>query len=465
MNPLLKRIHHIIVSSSLLSDESSLIIGVSGGADSIALLHILSILFPATRRIVVYVDHGLRPNETDAEKKMVQEQAGICCADFETVAVDVQGEKDKNKCSLEEAARTLRYRAFEDIRIKHKATTIAVGHTANDQAEEVLLRLIRGSGSAGLSGMNQLRGHIIRPLLHETKKTLLHYLQEQHIPFCQDSSNFDTRFLRNKIRLELLPILERDYNASMQQTLLQTAAVLSDEDSLLTQLTEAILPEVLQKEPGKITLSLPLFTEQPVAIQRRVLDNICWTLHSKPSFKKIQSLLKLAATNEQKEIHLTDGLRAVKHKDTILFHRPSSKKGYRGPGVVHKTFSPVSIPSPGIYPVPGLAHTLSITKLAFSPDLLKSPGTVFVVDANAIKFPLYLRQIRAGESFHPLGAPGRKKIARFLSDQKIPTMERNNYPLLLSGEKNVALAGIRIDHEFRITQTTSQVLLLQWQKS
>ncbi|HIQ37554.1 MAG TPA: tRNA lysidine(34) synthetase TilS [Desulfocapsa sulfexigens] len=464
MTPLLKRIHQSIVSASLISDDTSLIIGVSGGADSMALLHILSVLFPATRRIAVYVDHGLRPDETDAEKSLVQKQAKICCANFETVAVDVQGEIIKNKCSLEEAARILRYQALEDIRIKHKSTTIAVGHTANDQAEEVLLRLIRGSGSRGLSGMNQRRGNIIRPVLNETKEKLLTYLQEQHIPFRQDSSNFDTRFLRNKIRIELLPILERDYNRSIQQTLLQTAAILKDEDRFLTQLTEEVLPKLLQKEPGKITLTLAIFTEQPIAIQRRIFDTICWRLHSKPSFKKIQSLLRLAASNEQKEIHLTDGLRAVRQKDTILFHRPSSKKGYRGAGFIPKTFSPISIPCPGTYPVPGLDHTLSITKRAFSSDLLKSPGAL-VVDANIIKFPLYLRKPREGEYFHPLGAPGRKKISRFLSDQKIPTMDRNNYPLLLSGDKCVALAGIRIDHEFRITETTNQVLLLQWRDS
>ena len=463
MKPLLKRIHKTISSSSLFNDESALLIGVSGGADSIALLHILSVLFPDSRRIAVYVDHGLRPNETEAEKKLVLKQAEICCANFETVRVDVHGEKKKSNSSLEEAARILRYQAFEEIRLKYKADVIAVGHTANDQAEEVLLRLIRGSGSTGLSGMNTRNERIIRPLLHETKESLVQYLQEQQIPFCQDSSNLDTNFLRNKIRLELLPILERDYNTSMQQTLLQTAMVLNDEDILLASLTEAVLPKLLQKETEAIRLVLPLFMEQPVAIQRRIIDAICCTLHSKPSFKKIQSLLQLAATPEQKEIHLTDGLRAVRNKDNILFHRPSSEKGYRGPGIIPKTFSPIPIPCPGNYPVPELNHTLSVSKLVFSPELLDKQNSL-VVDAEKIIFPLTLRHQKSGEIFHPLGAPGRKKISRFMSDQKIPATERNDYPLLLSGEKPVALAGMRIDHTFRLTQRTSHVLVLQWRK-
>lgn len=464
MKPLLKRIQHTITNSSLLQDGTPLIIGVSGGSDSIALLHILSVLFPATRRVAVYVDHGLRPDETDTERKLVQKQAKICCAEFESVTVDVQNKKKKNNCSLEEAARILRYQAFEKIRIKYRADTIAVGHTTNDQTEEILLRLIRGAGSTGLSGMKPKYGHIIRPLLQETKENLLHYLQEQHIPFCQDSSNLDTNFLRNKIRIELLPILERDYNPSIQQTLVQTMTVLNDEDKLLAQLTDEVLPKIIQKDKERITLTLPLFIKQPVAIQRRILDSICWTLHSKPSFKKIQSLLKLAATPRQKEIHLTDGLRAVREKNSILFHRPSNKKGYRGSGIVSKTFSPITIPCLGTYPVPELDWTLSISKLAFSAELLKTPD-ILVVDADKIHFPLLLRQPETGEYFHPLGAPGRKKISRFLSDQKVSPMKRSNYPLLVFGENPIALTGLRVDNKFKISNATKQVLLLQWLKN
>lgn len=429
-----------------------------------ALLHILSELFPATRKIAVYIDHGLRPNETGAERQLVQKHATICMAEFETTAVNVQCEKEKSRCSLEEAARTLRYREFEKIRLKYQAASIAVGHTSNDQAEEVLLRLLRGSGSTGLAGMKQHRGNIIRPLLHETKESLLSYLKEHHIPFCQDSSNFDTTLLRNKIRLELMPYLEQQYNASMQQTLLRTAAILSDEDSLLVDLTNKILPHLLKKEPGKITLSLPLFYTQHIAIQRRVLDTICWTLQSKPSFTKIQNLLNLKTDSKHKEIHLTDGLRAVKNKDTILFHRPSSTKGYRGTGIVHKSFSPINIPCPGSYPVPELKHTLAITRVSFSYPMTATPGALFL-DADTVDFPLLLRSHTAEDYFHPMGAPGGKKVARFLSDKKVPIMERSNYPLLLFEGNIVALTGIRIDHKFRITESTSQVLRLRWQKN
>jgi tRNA(Ile)-lysidine synthase len=462
MNDLQKRIKIVITSASLLQKDMPVIIGVSGGVDSISLLHILSFLFPATRRIAVYVDHGLRPDETESEKKLVQEQAKICSAQFKTIAVDVQGEQRTNSCSLEEAARNLRYQALETIRIACKASAIAVGHTADDQAEEVLLRLIRGSGSTGLSGMNLQYGYIIRPLLHERKKTLVSYAREQDLAYCQDSSNLDTRFLRNKIRLDLLPKLESDYNKSVRQALLQTAAILAAEDTLLAELTQNAFQRLVHREPKRILLSLPDFFQEPLAIKRRILERICWTLDSKPSFKKIESLIKITASKNRKELHLTDGLRAVREDKTLLFHRPSSQKGYRGPGIIKKTFSSITLPNPGEYPVLELQQKLLITKLPFSPELLEIPD-IQIIDAETIRFPLLLRHAKAGERFHPLGAPGKKKIARFFSDHKISIMDRDNYPLVISDGKIAAIAGLRVDHGFRITDTTRHVLVLQWQ--
>ncbi|MEN8200337.1 MAG: tRNA lysidine(34) synthetase TilS, partial [Thermodesulfobacteriota bacterium] len=150
---LLKRVRETIASASLLQDERPLVIAVSGGSDSLSLLHILSSLYPHRRRIVVYVDHGLRPDETIQEIELVQQQSEKCGGEFVTVTVDVQAERSQKKYSPEEAARSLRYRALADICERNDACAIAVGHTADDQAEEILLRLIRGSGRSGLSGM------------------------------------------------------------------------------------------------------------------------------------------------------------------------------------------------------------------------------------------------------------------------------------------------------------------------
>lgn len=459
-----KRVCHTITSASLLQEKASVIIGVSGGSDSIFLLHILSHLFPDSKRVAVYIDHGLRPEESKAEKILVQKQAEICSAHFETIAIEVQKEKNLKKCSLEEAARNLRYQALESVRVKFQAVAIAVGHTADDQAEEILLRLIRGSGSRGLSGMSLQRGNIIRPLLQERKEALISWLLERNIPYCHDSSNDDTKFLRNKIRLDLLPTLEQEYNRSMRQTLLQTAEILDEEDKFLSVLTDECFSQLTQKNRERITLELPDFQQKPLAIQRRILEKICWSLQSKPSFKKIHSLLELASSRSAKEIHLADGVRAVRQNQTILFHRPSLEKAYRGPGIIPKTFQPVTIPCAGTYHLADLDHRLEIKEVLYSPELPMNAKHQ-LLDMKKITFPLLLRQHQPGERFHPFGAPGRKKISKFLSDQKIPLSARDRFPLLLSEESILAIVGLRIDQQFRITGATQHALLVKWAKN
>lgn len=458
---LLERINRLIVTSSLLQGDEPIVIAVSGGPDSLALLHILSSLFPTSKLVAVYVDHGLRPLETETEIKLVRRAASTCSADFIKVPVDVRGEKEKKRCSLEEAARNLRYRTLEKIRSQFQAQAIAVGHTADDQAEEVLLRLIRGSGSTGLSGMNLQRGNIIRPLLRETKETLLNFLKAQNIPFCEDSSNTDRRFLRNRIRQDLLPKLESEYNRSIRQTLLQTASILEEEDGLLSELTEKGFQEMVLQKGEQLILNLSPFSQTHPAIQRRILEKICWQMASRPSFKKIESLQQLSTARKSSEVHLAKGLRAIRQPGVILFHYPSHEKSYRGPALVKKHFSPLTIDGPGKYPVPELHHELLIKESSLVPET-GEPNDLLLLDAATVNFPLTLRSPRPGERFHPLGAPGQKKISSFLSDRKIPAMDRDNYPVLLDHNTIIAIIGLRIGHEYRITSKTREVLQLQW---
>lgn len=464
-----QRVKKTIDSFSLINPEQPVIIGVSGGADSVALLHILSTLFPATLRIAVYVDHGLRPSETSAEKELVRERAKSCSASFRSVSVNVAEESRQKGLGTEEAARVLRYRALETVQKEFRAGCIAVGHTADDQAEEVLLRLIRGSGCTGLSGMALQRDTIIRPLLGEKKHSLIHYLEELGIPFCQDSSNLDPRFLRNRIRLDLLPKLENEYNRSMKKTLIQTASILNEEDRLLRDLTQEAYRNQVQEEweqpattSGKrrLILKLTLFTKAHPAIQRRLLEKICWSMDSRPSYQKIENLLSLATSQANGEIHLCRGLRASRQGNSIIFHHPAGKTAYRGPAVIKRSFSPVTIPGPGRYPVPELGYELLIENVDLTPELMTA-GQLFI-DPCRIQFPLLLRPPFSGDRFHPLGAPGRKTISRFLSDQKVPADMRDCYPLLLSGDKVVAVPGLRIDHHFQISTTGKAAFRLQW---
>ncbi len=462
MNDLLRRIEKVIAESDLIASHGSIVIAVSGGSDSISLLHILSQLFPDKKRFAVYIDHCLRPHETQAELTLVKKAADLCQASFISIRVDVPKHQKKHHCSLEEAARNLRYQALEEVRFKNRATAIALGHTADDQAEELLLRLIRGSGCTGLSGMASQNGYLIRPLLHETKQRLLLFLKEQDIPFCSDSSNYDPRFLRNRIRLTLLPQLEKSFNPAIRQTLLNTTEILRAEDELLETLTLKSYQVLVSHSPYGLSLALPDFLSEPLAVQRRIIEKICWEFNSRPSFSKIENIQHSCHKETGKELHLSDGLRAIRQANSLLFTRPSSQKGYRGSGICPVSFSPVSLQGPGDYPVPAIKRRLRITSESISKTLPSSPDFM-VLDAERITFPLTLRLPVAGERFHPLGAPGRKKVHRFLSNHKIAMSEKSNYPVLLSGNSIVALLGLQIGHPFRVTSKTQRVLRLYWQ--
>ncbi len=458
-----KRIRHFLLEKELVNDKQAIVIAVSGGSDSVALLHILSALYSENKRIAVYVDHGLRPLETPAEQKLVEALANECSATFVALEIDVTKEQKEKKCSLEEAARNLRYQALENIREQYNAQCIAVGHTSDDQAEEILLRLIRGSGSGGLSGMAVKKGFIIRPLLHESKENLRDYLKRQKLSYCEDSSNSDLRFLRNKIRWDLLPNLEQNYNPSMRQTLIQTASILAEENRLLNSLSEKVFRQscIINKE--QLTLDCSTINSDDIAIQRRIFEKICWQMSAKPSFRQISSLLNLVNLQNGSEIHLLNGLRAIKQQESILFHYPTDEPGYRGSAVPLKTFSTITIPGTGTYFVPELGFELHIRQTDFHTSMLRQTDTQIMDDAS-VSFPLTLRHHFDGETFHPLGSSGSKKISRFLTDQKIAAIEKRNYPVLLADNTIVAVPGLRIDHSCRIRSNSSTCLQLQWKK-
>ncbi|MBU3944112.1 MAG: tRNA lysidine(34) synthetase TilS [Proteobacteria bacterium] len=336
-----QRIAALVTEQAPTQRGDTVIVAVSGGPDSVALLHILCSTLPLVRFIAVYVDHGLRPNETGAEIELVQALAHQLQAGFERVSVDVRTAVQQEKTSIEETARTLRYQALEAMRHQYQGTAIAVAHTADDQAEEILIRLIRGSGRKGLSGMQFKNSWVIRPLLHESKETLLYYLQVEQIPFSVDSSNLERTYLRNRVRLDLLPYLQDHFNKSIRQTLLQTTQILEDEEALLEEMAgkawqEAVSvitiePVPLEAPSHIIQIDTKEFCKCHPALQRRILEKCCWQMEERPQFRQIELLLDLVHRRQGgAQIHLSKGLRVHKRGRELIFSYPAGKCNYRG---------------------------------------------------------------------------------------------------------------------------------------
>jgi len=460
-SPSLKaRIKEVISHHTLLRPGNTVIVGVSGGADSLALLHILHALNFNLQLIAAYIDHGLRPEETIEEKKTIRDHCQRMQIPFVFESVNVNDYVSRKKCSTEEASRILRYKALETIRYSHDGTAIAVAHTADDQVEEFFIRLIRGTGLKGLSGMQLQRDLIIRPLLYESKEILMKYLSDRDISFCHDTSNEDRRFLRNRVRLDLLPQLEKDFNPSIRQTIQHNMDILTHDEDFLDEVSrEAFKKCVKIKIDQLFILPAPLQTCH-LSIQRRIIEKCFWMMSIKPGYLQIKSLLRFVQTaKNNQELHLAEGVRAQKSLNQIILSRPLEKGQTRGSAPV-VTFSAHHIPGLGSHTIKELEQILILAELEDRTEIANDKEHLFL-DMATVNFPLLLRPPLTGERFRPYNAPGKKKISRYLSDRKVETNKRAGYPVLSSGGRVIALPGLQIAHEVRVTDTTEKIMTVK----
>jgi tRNA(Ile)-lysidine synthase len=323
-----------LIESCHVAQGSGIIIAVSGGPDSMALLHLLA---DARKRLeleltAVWVDHGLRPEETPREEQTVlaaTEKLQINCVRHRVDAASCSSEQG---ISLEHAARDLRYAALRTAAREAGAEYIAVAHTADDQAEEILLRLLRGSGREGVSGMRMRSRDLIRPLLNIEKKDLLAWLTAQEIAFCFDSSNDDMRFLRNRVRHQLLPFLKEHFEQGIKKSLRKTADSLAVDEELLAALTaEAEQKTISELSSPKIQLLRAPFCALHPALQRRVVERLLWRVGGRAGYDHILLLIKAAESGRtNSELHLGRGLRVGIFRDCLEFSYPVGQKAWRG---------------------------------------------------------------------------------------------------------------------------------------
>lgn len=316
-----------------------MVIAVSGGPDSMAMLHLLAGVQQQLNLAltVVWVDHGLRPEETQREEHVVSRAARKLDLPFIARQVNVADFAAEQHLSIEHAARNLRYNVLRKAAQDRRADCIAVAHTADDQAEEILLRLLRGSGRKGVSGMSTRSGDLIRPLLHTEKEELLCWLQEKGIDYCIDSSNDDLKFLRNRVRHQLLPFLEEHFNKGIRKSLHKTADSLAEDENLLAALTEAASSDVIRQGPAPPACDKTMrIMRQPfcalhTALQRRVVEQLLWQMDTRAGFDHILLIIKAAASGRNhSELHLSRGLRVGIFREYLELSYPAGNTPWRG---------------------------------------------------------------------------------------------------------------------------------------
>lgn len=334
MQRLAQQFRRLLTGPCAVKTGASIVVAVSGGPDSMALLYLLAAAKDSLqlRLAAVWIDHGLRPLETPQERETVAAAAEQLGIPFLSRQAAVAAYAAEHRLSLEHAARELRYTILREAARDCGAELIAVGHTADDQAEEVLLRLLRGSGRKGLAGMSMRSGSdLIRPLLRTSKHELLDWLAQRGIAHCFDSSNQDRKFLRNRVRHELLPFLEEHFAAGIRNALLKTADILAADEELLDELTAEAVRHVLQEKEGKLVLLREPFRALPLALQRRAVESLLWRIGSKADYDHILLVMEAALNGRNRsELHLSQGLRVGVLRGWLEFSYPAGKQAWRG---------------------------------------------------------------------------------------------------------------------------------------
>lgn len=445
----------------MLAKGESVVVGVSGGADSCALLHVLCSLRQelSLKLIAVHVHHGLRAQEADEDEAFVkafceQMQVELTVAHFEIAKLAKQ-----EGIGEEEMGRRARYEEFNRVKTLKGAQKIAVAHNKNDQAETILMRLVRGAGLTGLCGIAPVRGDIIRPLLFCEREEIEDYCQENGIRFRTDSTNLLDSYTRNKIRLTLLPWLKKELNCSVVRTLSDTASRLSMEEEYLNALAKDAYQNCLKEESEQeIYLDVQVLKKEQEVLQRRVV-RLCFR-HLVPgakdmSYAHVESVLALLNAQTGKEIHLPLGVCVQKEYNLVkLFCESTDKNADKTSGYCY------NIGSNDILWIKE-AHIFVKVWVSEGKNEIKSINRYTkAFDYDKINLQLSLRSRRAGDVLRLKG--GTKKLKDFFIDEKVPRAQRDKIPLLSCGSDILWVLGMRGSEYYLAGADTKKILWMEY---
>jgi len=502
---------------SLISPKEIVVVGVSGGADSVCLIHVLA---KWRKRLgiklhIAHLNHQLRGVESEADAKYVSDLAGSLGGIPITIdRQDVAAYRTERNCSLEEAARELRYAFLARVARESGANRIAIGHTRDDQVETILMHILRGTGITGLCGLApcspmaydsqgmslpasplslpvsplSLRAKrsnllVIRPLLDIIREETTSYCQEHQLASRIDSSNLSPSFFRNRLRLQLLPLL-RQYNPSVDQALLRLADIAKEDRALIEQQASELWNEVARQENNAIYLDRKQIASLPIALQRQLLRAAVTRLAGDTrdiEASHIEAARSLLNKPVGKRISLPHGLICQGGYSEIVIARPPSVIASEA---WQSQLPPCPFPSlPGEFPLkvpgktvlPGWKVIASIVRepvasRSLPGDLSTSEGTyqsnlVADFDLHKTGTELFVRQRRPGDRFQPLGMSMPKKLYEFMIDAKIPRSWRGHIPIVCSPQQIIWVAGWRIDDRVKTTEASKEILHLEFIQS
>jgi tRNA(Ile)-lysidine synthase len=456
---LLARVARFIERHAMFRAGQTVGVAVSGGADSVCLLHILLELAPRwdLRLRVLHLNHNLRGEESRADAAFVAalaDRLGLALA---------AGEADFSAAAgnLEQAAREARLKFFRERMAAGEVDSVALGHTLSDQAETVLFRFLRGAGSAGLAGIRPVTaGRIVRPLLEVDRAELEGFLRERGIPWREDSSNADPRFARNRIRRQLMPQLIRDWNPALAQTLAQTADWARAEEAWWEPEVDRMADGLLVRRGGAAYLQAGPVSALPLAAGRRLVRRAIEIAKGDlrgVNFGHIGAILDLASSPRGHGCVQVPGLAVLRSFDWLRFVIPGAAHG----GAPY--CQPASVP--GTLRIPGAGLDVRL-ELIEKPETSDQPDYVYNsgkggLDWKRLSSALEWRNWRAGDRYRPSGSTGEEKIKTLFQRARIPSWERRLWPVLTDGPSIVWVRRFGPAAEFEAGPDSRWVLAIR----
>jgi tRNA(Ile)-lysidine synthase len=451
---LLHRVRAFAARHTLWRPETRVLVALSGGSDSVALLHILRDLHAAGElrlEAAAHFNHHIRGAEADRDEDFCRHVCAALDVPLIVGGADVPALAQHDGVSIEVAARRVRHEFLLAACTSRGADRVATAHTRDDQAETVLLHLVRGAGLRGVSGIAPRRGPLVRPLLECSRDELCRHLEARGQPWREDATNADVTIPRNRMRHEILPRLTT-FNPRAHAALARLADLVREDDDWLAREATAIAFQVIGRERGHVRLARSALAALPPALGRRVAQAALQAARqSQPTLREVQALLDVAAGRS----------RAVEVRGLRMEHSGRFVvlviKGAR------RTSPPFSFPLsiPGSVVGPGGWTLSAMGPLAVSEGQEVPPQRV-VLDAGQLGLPLVVRSRRAGDWLRPVGVNGRKKVQDLLVDRKVRADIRNEVPIVAeAGGRIVWVAGLATDADFRPSSDTNAVVILE----
>jgi len=473
LSKLLQTAEKTIATYGMLKPKDSVVIGVSGGPDSVALLHVLFLIAPrfSLKLGVAHLNHCLRGNDSDKDAQFVEVLAQKHDLPCYTRKKDVRKYQIENKLSLEEAARRVRYTFLNKVANTMKYNKIAVGHHSDDNAELILMNLFRGSGTQGLSGIPPVRDHkIIRPLIKSNRSEIIDFLRQNKLEYVSDASNTDTKYLRNRVRHDLIPLLKTAYNPKISETLNRLSSIIRSEEEWIDDVVHPYYEKtVLDVQENYIALSVSMLNRFHPALQRRIIRTTIEKIKGdlrRIRFVNINSVIGLLEKKSAYgKLDLPDRLGIQRDRDALYVFKEKHMLRDVGEKSSHSdtfTFEYQIEKLESVF-IREIGATIKFTEMRMEKGLdyrYTGQYTSFF-DKDNLSFPMIIRNFRPGDAFKPLGVRGTQKLKKFFIDKKIPRSERIKCPILLSRGKIIWVVGHRIDESVKVMPSTRKLLKVE----